>query len=264
MKKLLFYLLFLTISFNASSQFYNGVDQVFGKNRVQYKQDWIWSYFSYEKYDVYFYRDGRKLAENISAVTPECFKEVEKQLEFQLSDRIEILAYNSYDDFKQSNIGLTMNEMSQISGKTRVSGTKIFVYNTGDYNDIKVQIKEGLVDIAIKQMMLGSNWKQRVSSASLSELPSWYTEGLKLYVSNGWTANLDNQNKNLIYQNKYKTFFWNKTDDANLMGAALWNYVDYKYGRNAITNILYTTRITKNPLSGFLYVIGQDLTNLLK
>ncbi len=263
MKKLLFYSLLFFISFNAYTQFYNGVDQAFGKNRVQYKQDWIWSYFSYEKYDVYFYRDGRILAENISAVTLECFKEVEKELEFQLSDRIEILAYNSYDDFKQSNIGLTMTEMSQISGKTRVSGTKVFVYNTGDYNDIKIQIKEGLVDIAIKQMMLGSNWKQRVSSASLSELPIWYTEGLKLYVSNGWDDHLDNVNKNLIYNNTYKTFFWNKTNDAATMGAALWNYVDYKYGRNAITNILYTTRITRNPLSGFLYVIGQDLTNLL-
>ena len=124
MKKLLFYFLTIFTSFNVTAQFYNGVDQAFGKNRVQYKQEWIWSYFSYERFDVYFYRDGRNLAKNVSAITSECFAEVEKELEYQISDRIEILAYNSFDDFKTANVSALFPETLTIT--TNVLQSTVF------------------------------------------------------------------------------------------------------------------------------------------
>ncbi len=33
----------------------------FGKNRVQYKE-FFWTYYKYEKYDIYFYLGGKELA----------------------------------------------------------------------------------------------------------------------------------------------------------------------------------------------------------
>ena len=55
-----FFLLFA--GFEATGQFYNGLQMSFGKNRVQY-WDFYWSYYRFEKFDTYFNEYGRELAE---------------------------------------------------------------------------------------------------------------------------------------------------------------------------------------------------------
>ena len=46
-------LLFIVATPMAHSQFYNGMNMPFGKNRVQWT-DFHWSYYMNENFDVYF------------------------------------------------------------------------------------------------------------------------------------------------------------------------------------------------------------------
>ena len=47
-------------------------------------------------------------------------------------------------------------------------------------------------------------------------------------------------------------------------GQSFWRFIGKKYGDALIPNIIYLTKIYKNVDDGFLYVIGQDLKDLLK
>jgi hypothetical protein len=54
-------LLFFSFSLLTQAQFYAGMQQEFGKNRVQYR-DFNWLYLPYENLEVYYYQGGEDLA----------------------------------------------------------------------------------------------------------------------------------------------------------------------------------------------------------
>ena len=60
-----------------TAQFYNGYQQDFGKNRVQYDEK-FWYYFRHEKFDVYFDKNGRNLAEFVTQNVDTNYAELKK------------------------------------------------------------------------------------------------------------------------------------------------------------------------------------------
>ena len=59
--RIFIFFLFFVFSFPSIAQYYNGSQMSFGKNRVQYKE-FFWTYYKYEKFDIYFYLGGKELA----------------------------------------------------------------------------------------------------------------------------------------------------------------------------------------------------------
>jgi hypothetical protein len=45
-------------------------------------------------------------------------------------------------------------------------------------------------------------------------------------------------------------------EDAIVVGHSIWKYITDTYGTNAVSNLLYMTRINRNIESGFVYVLG--------
>ena len=64
-------LIFFLAAPSANSQFYNGLQMQFGKNRIQYGQsdilesDFYYSFYRFDQFDVYFNPDGQDLAEYV-------------------------------------------------------------------------------------------------------------------------------------------------------------------------------------------------------
>src|SRR6478752_6631019 len=79
-------------------------DQLFGLNRVQYK-DFVWSYFTSERFAVYYYLGGQEIGKFTILDAEKEMSDIEQKLEYKMNDRVEILVYNNLDDLKQSNIG---------------------------------------------------------------------------------------------------------------------------------------------------------------
>ncbi len=96
----------------SNGQFYNGLQMIFGKNRVQYN-NFYWSYQRYEKFDVYFNQDGKDLGEYVADFAKQEIPRIESFFDYSLDRRIIFLVYNKLSDFRQSNIDL-------ISGKGRI------------------------------------------------------------------------------------------------------------------------------------------------
>ncbi len=256
--RLCIFLCSLLFPFAAHSQFYNGSQTDFGQNRVQY-QDFKWNYYKFPKYEVYYNTGGKELAIYVARAAKTHIAEIEKFFDYTLDDRIQFIVYNKQEDFKQSNVGLTTDDGSNVGGVTRIIGRKVFLYYENDHITLEEQIRAGIAEILINQMMYGGNMREMVKNSTLLNLPEWYTRGLISYVAKGWNSDIDNRVRDGIMSGRYQKFNHLTGDDAVYAGHSIWYYIAEKYSPAVIPNILYMTKVSRNVESSFLFVLGVNM-----
>jgi hypothetical protein len=254
--------LFLLFSFVSSkAQFYTGSRMEFGKNRIKYEQ-FFWTFYSYERYDVYFYEEGRELANYVSKAAKKQITEVEKLFDYSFDGKLQFLVYNKQSDFKQSNIGLSTEEEYNTGGTTRIVGTKICLYFEGDHSKLDAQIRAGVAQVLVDQMMYGGNMREMLKNNTLLNLPEWYSKGLTDYVATDWNSDIDNRVKDGIISGRYNNINRLEGQDAVIAGHALWKYIADNYGEAVISNIVYMTKVSRNIDNSALFVLGISIKNL--
>lgn len=251
----------MTLSTNG--QFYQGIDMPFGKNRVQYKE-FLWSYYRFDRYDIYFYEGGRNNAIYLSQVVKEHYDKLEGSFDFYINDRLEFIIYNTHADFKQSNIGISSDESTNIGGNTRIVGSKVFMYFDGNHHNFEKQIRSGIAQIIINQMMYGGNWKEVLKNSTLLTVPDWYLNGMISYMADPDDQYVYNRSKDAILADKYLKFNRLTGEEAKIAGHSLWKFIADVYGENIIPNILYMTRTSRNVETGFLYVLGMSFKDVIQ
>jgi len=244
------------------AQFYYGSQMDFGKNRIQY-QTFNWTYFDYDRFRVYLYEGGQEIAKYVSVSVNRQLPVLEKRLDFQLDDKIQVLVYNNQNDFKQSNLGLVNEDQYNVGGVTRIIGDKISVFFNGSHADLDRQIRAALTELMIDQMMYGGRARDVVRNSTLLALPDWFKPGLVAYISEGWNSEVDNSVMDAIQYNKFDKFNRLTGKDATIGGQALWYYVAETYGEAVIPNLLYMTKVTRSPDNAFLFVLGVSSQNML-
>ncbi len=244
------------------SQFYNGHRMTFGKSRVQYN-NFIWKFYRYDDFDTYFYQGGKNLSNTVASIAGKQISELENYFGYTLKGRIIFLCYNKLTDFRQSNIGYDAgDEQSNIGGVTRISGNKIFVYSEGDIRKLEKQIRKGVAQIIVNELIYGGNFRQKLTNSTLINLPEWYVSGLISYVTENWSVEIENKVKDGFATGEYDNVNHLIGQDATLAGHSIWNYIAETYGKDVIPNILYLTRMNKNPDSGFMYIIGSGIKQI--
>jgi len=248
--------------YSVSAQFYNGSQQTFGKNRVQYT-DFLWTYFRFNNFDVYYYLNGKELAQHTADYARKYIPEIEKKLETTLEKKTQFIVYNTYSDLKQSNIGLMNQTQYNTGGITHIIGTKVFLYFDGDLNHFDRQIRAGITRLLLENIIYGGSIGSQVKNSALINLPSWYIDGLVSYYSRNWDTEIENNVKDGILSGKFERFNHLIGDEAVLAGHSLWRYVAEKYGEENIANIAYMTRVNRSVESGFLYVLGVSFKKII-
>lgn len=240
--------------------FSQGTQTTFGQNRVQYKK-FEWSYYETEKFVTYFYLGGQDIGKFVIQFAEREVSRVEELLEYKITRRIEILVYNDLSDLNQTNIGQGI-ELHTTGGLTKVIENKMFVYFDGNHQHLEQQIRKGIAQIFINHIIFGGNLQEILQNAVLLNLPAWFTEGLAEYVGQDWSTWHDNKLRDGILTGRYRKLNRLSKDDARFVGHALWHYVEEKYGKTAVPNLLYLTRINRSIESGFLFVLGGSVKSI--
>ncbi|MBN2757557.1 MAG: hypothetical protein JXR51_10305 [Bacteroidales bacterium] len=264
MKRIILIFIIILIFFpnNLTAQFYNGHQLRFGKNRVQYN-DFYWEYYRFDRFDTYFYLDGKKLSKYASKTINDEIKNVEDYFSTKLQRRIIFLIFNKQSEFKQSNIGLiTGNELTNIGGSQKIIKNKVFIYYEGDHQKFVKQIRSAIIELMLNELLYGGNFVQQLSTSTLLNIPDWYFNGLVSYLTEKWSFELDNQTKDALDKKRLKKINHLNGDKAKYAGHAIWYFIAETYGDAVIPNILYLTRINKNIDAGFLYVLGANIKSL--
>ncbi|MBD79724.1 MAG: hypothetical protein CL840_12475 [Crocinitomicaceae bacterium] len=250
----------LIFSINGFGQFYTGMHQPFGKNRVQH-EDFYWTFYKFDNFTIYQTSGGEKLSEFTARNAKKIINDVEKRIGYSSRNPINFIVYNKQNEYEQSNIGLE-DLTTGTGGVTQIASSNVFLYFEGDYNKFKTQIRAGVSEMLIHRMVFGDNWKEVIKNATLLYVPEWYTEGLQSYVTEPWSVTLDDRVKDGVMTDRFKKFNHLEQPDRTYASHALWNYIAEVYGPEMIPNVLYMTRVSRSIESGFLFVLGVGLKQL--
>ena len=259
----IFLLNFLILPFTGRAQFYNGSQLTFGKSRVQFK-DFFWSYYRFDKFDTYYYLNGKELAMYAAEYAGKHIREIETQLQSTLEEKVQFIIFNNLTDLKQSNIGLEGEwESYNTGGVTKIIGGKVMVYFDGNYDHFERQIRAGIANVIMNEMIYGTGIGAQIKNNAIFTMPEWYMNGLISYISEKWNPDVDNIVKDAILGKKYEKFNHLSGKEATYAGQSLWNYIAIKYGESTIPNIVYIARLNRNVEKGFFYVLGISFKDLI-
>jgi hypothetical protein len=219
-------------------------DDSFGKNRIQYKQ-FRWNYLSSENFDVYYYDDRKRVAQESLEYLEGEFDRVTDLIGFYPYQKTKVFLYNSVTDLQQSNIGLNHTQFNS-GGETEFIKPYVEIAHSGTLQEFKEELIFKFSDLMLNEMMFGGNLKDMFQNAVFLNLPEWFVDGASLYVAKGWDEEMDDFIRQLVSSKKVNKAFKLTGHEAALMGQSVWNFVVEKYGKSSINNILNYTRIIRN------------------
>ena len=110
-------------------------------------------------------------------------EDIERSLDFRMDGRIQFFIFNKLSDLKQSNIGLVSDDQYNTGGVTHIVGRKILLHFDGDHEKFKQQIRKGIAQIEINELLYGGDIKDMVQNAAMLNLPDWFVQGLTSYYA---------------------------------------------------------------------------------
>lgn len=235
--------------------------ETYGQNRIQYRK-YAWKYFDTKHFRVYHYdAAGRQLARYIAEQAEKDILVVEKRLGGEFPHRFNIILYNNYDEYRQTNVGLKYDSQFENvpAGTVDLVGDRLVVYFTGVHSDLRRQLRSGMSRVVMERMIFGESFRQMVKNAVLLNLPQWTTDGFIAYLVDGWDPKADNDWKNLLQANPTKGFYELGEKQPELAGKAFWKYVSEKYGENSMKNLLYTMEMKSSLNEGIKMTFGQNV-----
>ena len=246
-----------------NAQFYNGSNMSFGKSRVQWSNT-IWFYYRYDQFDTYFYLNGQELAQYTAQYAEKELPQLERRLQTSLNEKIQFIVFNSLGDLKQSNIGLSSEQQYNTGGITHIIGSKVFLYFDGNYLNFEKQIRAGIADILVNQLMSGGSIGSQIRNAALFKLPDWYKTGLLSYLAEDWNTSFDGRMREGVLSGRFKKINRLEGEEAMVAGHSLWRFIEKTYGPAAIPEIVHLTEVGRNVQNGFFYVTGIKFKQLSK
>jgi hypothetical protein len=239
-----FALLTLAFVFSASQTTAQVNTVEFGKNRVQF-QKFNWKYYQTENFNTYFSQDGLALGKYVAQIAEEELPGLEEFIEYGLQRRANIVIYNNFDEYQQSNIGMGI-DWQNTGGVTKLVNNKMIVYFDGNHENLKRQIRQGIAKILVDNVLFGDDLGEFAANQALLDLPKWLTDGYIAFAAENWSSALDDDFRAAVLSADYKNFYQFAFEKPLLAGHAFWNYFAGKYGKNKTTYFLYLARIYRN------------------
>ncbi|MEJ7611498.1 MAG: hypothetical protein WKF88_10015, partial [Ferruginibacter sp.] len=216
----------------------------FGKNRIQYKK-FKWQYYQTQNFNVYFYAGGQELAKFVAQAAEKELPQIEAAAEYSLQRRANIILYNEFADYKQTNIGLE-SDILNTGNVTRLVNNKMVIWHDANHYNLKRQIRQGIADVITKNVLFGDDLGEVAGNQTLLDLPQWLTDGYVAYLGENWSTDLDDELKSEMLSGDYNKFSKFAFQKPLLAGHAFWYYIEEKYKKENVTYFLYLARVYKN------------------
>lgn len=249
---------FLLFGVRASGQ---QASETFGKNRIQYKK-FDWTYLSSENFDVYYYDDRKRVAQESIQYLEAEFDRITDLIGFYPYQKTKVFLYNSIADLQQSNIGLNYSQFAA-GGETQFIKPYVEIAHPGTVEEFKEELIFKFSDLMLNEMMFGGSLKDMFQNAVLLNLPDWFVPGAARYVAKGWNEEMDDFVRQFIASGKSNKALKLDGKESALIGQSIWNYIVEKYGKSSINNILNYTRIIRNEEKSVLITLGVPFKQLM-
>ncbi|HEY5533789.1 MAG TPA: biopolymer transporter Tol [Ignavibacteria bacterium] len=148
----------------------------FGKNKVQYKE-FKWKFIQTQHFDVYFYQGGESLAEFAAVEAESSLASLAKNLQYNISNRIPLIVFESHNDFQQNNI---LDEFlpEGVGGVTELFKNRMLIPFEGKYEMFRHVIHHELLHAFMNDMFYGGSIQNIISKNITLAFPTWFNEGM--------------------------------------------------------------------------------------
>lgn len=249
----LFWFCYLFLGTNAASA--QAQLEVFGKNKIQYRT-FEWRVLETEDFRIYYYdRAGRDLARFVAEQADHDLQIINKEAGTLFQKQLNIIIYNTYDDFQQSNVGFFVDKpVTQLNpaGAINISGDKLAIYYSGNHEHLKKQMRKGMAKVYLEHLIFGNDFKSLMSNALQYDLPFWMTEGYIEFIVSEWSSKDESK-----WRNYLKTQTWDTTkaykifnqlvwEDPILAGKMFWKYVTEHHHQEQTQHFLLSIQAKNN------------------
>jgi hypothetical protein len=234
----------------------------FGKNRVQY-QKFKWKYYQTDNFNTYFSQDGLGLGKYVAQIAERELAGLEEFVEYGLQRRVNIVAYNNFDEMQQSNIGMNV-DWQNTGGVTKLVNNKMLVYFDGNHDNLRRQIRQGIAKVLVDNLLFGDDLGEFAANAALLDLPQPMIDGYVAYAAENWSPALDDELRGVMLSGAYNNFYQFAFAKPNLSGHAFWKYLADKYGKQKVTYFFYLARIYRNLNNASMKIAKKKFKDLLK
>lgn len=229
----------------------------FGQNRVQYK-DFNFSYYPSEHFTAYFYQGGQDIGKYVVKASEDYYEDLSKKLDIKIKGKTDIIVYNTLEDLNQTNIGIYEPDQNQ-GGEAKLPNTKIFIYFDGNHERLDEQLKAGISRIMGVRALSGKNRETRFYKS----IPSWFNDGLSHYLSHSWTAIDEDNLRDGITSGRYMDLRKLNSKESAAVGFSIWHYIEERFGKNAVINTIYLSRLNRSTDYGFQFALGLNTQDVL-
>ena len=233
----------------------------YGQNRVQYRK-FQWKFFDTKHFRIYHYdRNGTTLARYVAEQAERDIAVVEQRMSGTFPKRFNIIIYNSYDEYRQSNIGLKFdNQIDGTStGTVDIVGDKLVVYFSGIHTELRRQIRAGMSQIVLQRALFGENFREVVKNSLLLNLPPWVSQGYIAYLVDGWDPISESAWKNELLAYPKQSFYTLAERKPELAGKAYWKYISDKFGEDVPKTLLYAMQLKSSLNQGIKMTLGMKV-----
>src|ERR1035437_958000 len=232
----------------------------FGQNKVHYKSP-DWFFIQTKHFDIYYAQDGERIAEFTASAAEDALTSIQKDINYQINNRITIVAYNSHNDFQETNI--TDEYFSRgTGGFTEPFKNRVVFPFEGSYKKFQHVIAHELVHAVMRDMYYGGTVQNIITKGITLQLPTWFWEGSAEFLSQGWETNTDMFIRNSITSESLPDIMELDGYLAYRGGQALFKYIADTYGRQKIGEIMNKAQGTGSLEAGLKSSIGIGLEEL--
>ena len=101
----------------------------FGQNRVQFK-NFKWRFYTTRHFNTYFSQNGLELGKYVAQTAEKELPSMEEFMEFTFRQKVNIVVYNNFGEFKQSNVGIGI-DWQNTGGVTKLLVINCWFISTG-------------------------------------------------------------------------------------------------------------------------------------
>mgnify|MGYP003886716775 CR=1 FL=1 len=232
--------------------------ETYGQNRIQTRK-YDWRFFDTEHFRVYHYdAAGRQLARYVAEQAEKDIKVVERKMGGKFPSRFNIILYNNYDHYRETNLGRKYESQLQNvpAGTVDIVGDKLVVYFTGVHTDVRRQLRSGMSRVVMQRLLFGESFREMVKNAVLLNLPQWTSDGFIAYLVDGWDATTETAWKNLLQAEANPDFYKLAEKEPELAGKAFWKFISESYGEHTVKNLLYNMQLKSSLAQGLRLTLG--------
>ena len=143
----------LASAYTSHAQQYLPNTEEFGKNRIQYK-NFNWKSLTTSNFEIYFYQDGQQTATLAAQYAETEFERITDLLGYTPFSRTRLFIFNSVEDLKQSNIGLSVPE-GEDARQINLTKSRVLLAYSGNQVEFRKQLVRGIAGVFVYDMLCG-------------------------------------------------------------------------------------------------------------